>query len=248
MRRHAFFPALATLLLGAGVLYAQEVPENKDGRQVVDLAGLLSPAERDQLEQRLIAYGQQTSNEVAILIVKAIPDGLTIQEYALKVEEAWKIGKKGKDNGVFLLIEAGSKRMQLDMGYGLEGAITDNDAFTIMTKVMGPHFREGRYAEGLNAGIDAIIKEIGGEYKADPKPQPKPAVGIWIWVVIIGYLGTLVLAFFIGGWDGVFLVLRITVEILRVVAVAAGKGGGSSSSGKSFGGGRFGGGGASARW
>lgn len=246
--RRTFFAALAIMLLAAGALHAQEVPANRDGRQVVDLAGLLGPAECEQLEQRLTAYGRQTSNEVAILIVKTVPGDLTLQDYALKVEEAWKIGKKGKDNGVFLLIEAESKRMQLDTGYGLEGAITDNDAFNIMTKVIGPLFKEGKYAAGLNAGIDAIIKEIGDEYKADPKKQPKPTSWGWVWFVVVGYLGILVLAFCFGGWDGVFVVLRITVDILQVVAIAAGKGGGSSSGGKSFGGGRFGGGGASAKW
>jgi len=135
---------------------------------VNDLAHLLDPAARAALEARLAAYDRATGNQIAVAI---FPDlgGDPIEDFTARLEEAWKVGRKGRDNGVLLLIALRERQVRIEVGYGLEGKITDADAGTIIRRDIAPAFREGRYADGVNAAVTALIGLIGGQ-GAGPAP------------------------------------------------------------------------------
>ena len=128
---------------------------------VNDFAHLLDPAARASLEQRLAEYDRSTGNQIAIAI---FPDlgGVPINEFASRLEEAWKVGRRGKDNGLLLVIGVKERQVRIEVGYGLEAKVTDADAGAIIRNVLAPAFRAGRYAEGLNAAVDELVRLIGG--------------------------------------------------------------------------------------
>jgi uncharacterized protein len=136
------------------------------GLQVHDEAKVLSQQTADMLENRLRAFEDSTSNQIAILIVRSL-DGEPIEEYSLRVAEKWKLGQESKDNGVLLLISVDDRKMRIEAGYGLEGVLTDALCSRIIRNEIAPHFRKDDYDGGVTAGIDAIISGIGGEYTAD---------------------------------------------------------------------------------
>lgn len=133
---------------------------------VNDLAHLLDPTARAHLEERLSLYDRETGNQIAIAI---FPDlhGVPITEFAVRLEEAWKVGRKGKDNGVLLLVAVKERQVRIEIGYGLEGKITDADAGEIIRDVISPAFRAGRYGDGLASATDALIRLI----QAGPAPK-----------------------------------------------------------------------------
>lgn len=143
---------------------------------VSDFARLLDPAARSSLEARLAAYDRATGNQIAVAV---LPDlgGVPINEYTVRLEEAWKVGRKGRDNGVLLLVAQRERQVRIEVGYGLEGRITDADAGRIIREGLAPAFREGRYADGLRAAVEAIIGLIGAPAGAAPGPARSPAPG-----------------------------------------------------------------------
>lgn len=129
---------------------------------VDDFAHLLDPSERAALDRRLAEYDQATGNQIAVAI---FPDlgGVPINEFAVRLEEAWKVGRRGKDNGILLLVAVQERQVRIEVGYGLEGKVTDSDAGRIIRDMIAPAFRAGRYAEGLNAAVGELIRLSGGE-------------------------------------------------------------------------------------
>lgn len=146
--------------------FAQNTIPDLWGLRVHDEAHVLSQKTIDNLESRLKAYEDSTSNQLAILIVPTL-DGTPIEEYALHVAEKWKLGKKGKDNGVLLLIAVDDHKMRIETGSGLEGVLPDAVCSRIIRNEIAPHFRRSDYDDGVTAAIDAMIAAIGGEYKAE---------------------------------------------------------------------------------
>lgn len=138
---------------------------------VTDVSGLLSPAEQQALEARLVALEQQKGAQVAVLIV-ASTQPEAIEQYALRVAEQWRLGRKGVDDGLLFLIARDDRRMRIEVGRGLEGAIPDAIAKRIIADVVTPRFRAGDYAGGVNEGVAAIVAKISGE--ALPLPQGSP--------------------------------------------------------------------------
>jgi uncharacterized protein len=134
---------------------------------VNDFAHLLDPAAHASLERRLAEYDHTTGNQIAIA---AFPDlgGVPINEFASRLEEAWKVGRRGKDNGVLLLIGLKERQVRIEVGYGLEGKITDGDAGAIIRNILAPAFRAGRYADGLNAAVDELMRLMGAPAGAAP--------------------------------------------------------------------------------
>jgi len=175
-RRLAAPPAFARVLLAAALLIAglplaaqQPVPR-LTGR-VVDLTSTLTGSERAALEQKLAALEQRKGSQVAVLMVKSTqPEA--IEEFSLRVAEAWQIGRGKTDDGVVVVVAKDDRRMRIEVGYGLEGAVPDALAKRIIAEQMTPHFRDGDYAGGLNAGIDALAKLIDGEPLPPPAAQP----------------------------------------------------------------------------
>ena len=169
-------PAFARVLLAAVLLLvslplaAQQPVPRLTGR-VVDLTSTLTGSERAALEQKLAALEQRKGSQVAVLMVKSTqPEA--IEEFSLRVAEAWQIGRGKTDDGVVVVVAKDDRRMRIEVGYGLEGAVPDALAKRIIAEQMTPHFRDGDYAGGLNAGIDALAKLIDGEPLPPPAAQP----------------------------------------------------------------------------
>lgn len=197
------------LTLSYGASAQKPIPELW-GLRVHDEAKVLSHETSDSLENRLRMYEDSTSNQIAILIISSL-DGEPLEEYSLRVAEKWQLGKKEKDNGVLLLISVNDHKMRIETGYGLEGVLTDALCSRIIRNEIAPHFRQDDYDGGVTAGIDAIIKGIGGEYTADETSDDSMAELGWKEKLLIGafVFGILGLFTFIGlispGCGGWFL-------------------------------------------
>lgn len=136
---------------------------------VNDFAALLAPNERASLEALLQNFEQETSNEIVIAIVPNLQE-MTVDDYAVRLFEEWGIGKKKNDNGVLFLVSQEDKKMRIEVGYGLEGAIPDGKAGEILDREVVPEFRQGNYAEGLQKGMLALMAQSRGEY-ATPRQK-----------------------------------------------------------------------------
>jgi uncharacterized protein len=160
----------------AGAACAATWDTGKDGLRpvppltgrVVDLTGTLSAGERQALDAKLAAWEARTTNQLAVLVVPTTAPE-TIDEYGIRVAEAWKIGQKGDDNGAIFLVARDDKRMRIEVGYGLEGVLTDVTSRRIIGETVAPLFSRGQFAAGIGAGIDRIIAVVD-----DGKPLPPP--------------------------------------------------------------------------
>ncbi len=141
--------------------------------RIVDNAELLSAETRTRLGEQLAAHERATGNQIALLTVPTIGDA-SIEEYALAVFNSWKLGQKGKDNGVLVVVAPRERRLRIEVGYGLEGTLTDVQAARIIRDQMTPHFKEGNFERGIRDGIGAIIATLEG--RAAPGADSAPAV------------------------------------------------------------------------
>ncbi len=258
------------LLLVAGLAAAQAVqPVPALSARVTDLTATLSTDQRGRLESKLAAFEQRKGAQVAVLIVSTVKPE-TVTEYALRVVESWKLGRKGVDDGALLLVAKEDRKLRIEVGYGLEGALNDATAKRIISETISPRFKLGDYYGGIDAGLDAIIKVIGGESLPELK-QASNAGGVasdgdsfetllfagFILVFVVGGIlramfGRFLAAGIIGGVAGIIASMLISSLLLAIVAgVVAfivslfagmgGLGGGGWSSGGSSWGGRSGG-------
>ncbi len=152
------------LLLSTAFLYAADVPF-LSGR-VNDTAGILFPNTIHDLEALLKAHEDSTSNQVAVLTIPSL-DGEPIENYSMRVVETWKLGGKGKDNGVLLLVARDDREVRIEVGYGLEGNLPDVTCSRIVRNEMIPRFKDGDFDGGVRAGVAAILAAINGAYTAD---------------------------------------------------------------------------------
>jgi uncharacterized protein len=137
---------------------------------VTDLTGTLSASERQALESKLRDWEARTTNQLAVLILPTTAPE-PIEQYSLRVAESWKIGQKGKDNGAILLVAKTDKRIRIEVGYGLEGVLTDVTSRRIIAENIAPEFSKGDFAAGINAGVDRIIEVVGA---GEPLPALTP--------------------------------------------------------------------------
>ncbi len=162
------------LLVAAAPLRAQAWEAGTDGllpippltAHVTDLTQTLAPAEKQSLEAKLVDWESRTGNQLAVLMVPTTQPE-PIEAYSLRVAEKWQIGRKGKDNGVLFLVAKNDKKMRFEVGYGLEGTLTDVTARRIIAENVAPMFREGKFAAGIDAGVDRVISVV-----AEGKPLP----------------------------------------------------------------------------
>lgn len=256
MLRRRSLVALLLLLAAAGsVTAALRVPPPPD-RRLNDYAGALTPAERDRLEQKLIQRERGTSNQIVVAVFRSL-EGESLEDYSIRLAQAWRIGRKGLDNGVIFLVFVDDRKMRIEVGYGLEAHLTDAVASSILRDVAAPRFREGRLADGVAAGLDAIDQAIAGTYQrpASSAPRPRSAIDTY-WTLFL-------FAIFVGGLLWVILPALFVSAAARRHGWTGGSrgwggpfiGGGGFSSGGGFGGGGFsgggggfGGGGASGSW
>jgi uncharacterized protein len=129
---------------------------------VTDLTATLSAHEITRLEQKLAAFEKTKGSQIAVLIVSTTQPE-TIEQYSIRVVEAWKLGRKRIDDGVLLLIAKNDRALRIEVGYGLEGALPDAVAKRIIEEIIVPRFKAGSFIDGVNAGISAILNVIEGE-------------------------------------------------------------------------------------
>jgi len=231
------FPLLILLSLWSGYLFAQpEVPQLQ--QRVTDFTNTLSFNHWRALETRLKAFEDSTSTQIAVLMINSLEGG-SLEDYSMKVFEKNKLGQKGKDNGVLILIAKDDHKLRIEVGYGLEGVLTDAATTQIREREMNPRFRAGDFYGGLDGAISAVISATAGEYKVDSRGKKAPMASVILVLFFIGIMGAFVLPMFssrrrqiIGstgsryrsGWGWPYI-------------------GGGGFGGGSFGGGSFGGGG-----
>ncbi len=167
MCRRSTLSALSVALLvvfAVPVALAFDLPPN-DGF-VTDAIPILTETQEQTLEEKLQAYEKETSNQIAVLIVHTL-SGADIAETGVETMRTWGIGQKNKNNGVLMLVAYDDHMFWTTTGYGLEGALPDIVVKGIFEKDISPSFKDGNYYEGIDAGIDAMKKHIGGEFTAD---------------------------------------------------------------------------------
>lgn len=175
---------------------ALEVPQYQG--YVTDLAGMISPAERQRLEQTLLAFEQSDSTQIAVLTIPSL-EGDGLEDFSIRTVEAWKIGQKGKDNGVLLLVSKGDRKIRIEVGRGLEGVLTDLLAGRIVDQVISPRFKAGQLDEGFAAGVSAIISAARGEFKGAGRPGRGAGTSgqsslfnyLIFFAILVGFLGRL---------------------------------------------------------
>lgn len=152
-------------------------PPDLTGR-VVDTAGILSPTTEAAITARLAALDDSTGTQVAVLTVPSL-GGAVLEEVATRVFRDWALGQAGRDDGVLLLISRDDRELRIEVGYGLEGDLTDARAATIIRDEIVPRFRDGDYDAGTTAGVDAILASVAGTY-TEPPPEEAPAAMVWL--------------------------------------------------------------------
>jgi uncharacterized protein len=145
-------------------------------QHVTDLTNTLNPSQITELEKKLNEFEQRKGSQIAVLIISSTqPEA--IEQYSLRVVEKWQLGRKKIDDGILLLVAKDDRRMRIEVGYGLEGAVNDVTAKRIIAEKITPFFKEGQFYEGINAGVDQLIKVIDGE-ALPPPPVRKQASGV----------------------------------------------------------------------
>jgi uncharacterized protein len=251
------------LLLCTGAVFTQQweshpipKPDTKLTAYVTDETSTLSSEQKNSLETKLTRFDKETSTQVVVYMISTL-GGESFEETSYEIAEKNGIGQKGKNNGVLLFIVKNDRKLRIEVGYGLEGTLPDALCDQIIRKEITPYFKQGRYYDGISAGVDAIIAATKGEYTQDKKYNEKQEdFGV-------GCCGMPILVLAIFFFFGFFFVFSI---IRRIFGWGRGSSSRSSwwnsgswssgsssswssgSSGFSGGGGSFGGGGASGSW
>lgn len=155
---------VAILLAGWALLAgAQDMPAVPALKaRVTDLTATLSAEQQQKLEARLQAFQEEKGAQIAVLLVPTTKPE-PIEQYALRVAEQWKLGRKGVDDGALLVVAKQDRKLRIEVGYGLEGALNDATAKRIIAETITPHFKEGRFYEGIDAGLTRILGVVRGE-------------------------------------------------------------------------------------
>ncbi|MCK4515754.1 MAG: TPM domain-containing protein, partial [Spirochaetaceae bacterium] len=175
MRRRRLLVVVAFLTVAAGPLWAQQLP--KPVGYVNDFANIISADAEQQMEQIIAAVREQTPAEIAVVTVESMSPYATIEDYGIALANEWKIGSSSDDAGVILILALSEREVRIEVGYGLEGAIPDGKAGSILDSYVLPDLREGDYGAGLLNGVAAVALEIADEYgvtltRVEIAPQP----------------------------------------------------------------------------
>ncbi|MCX7195203.1 MAG: YgcG family protein [Proteobacteria bacterium] len=260
--------ALLFLLIWLGGLAHAEVAVPPLSARVTDLTSTLDAAQKQQLETRLAQFESKKGAQIAVLLIPTTQPE-TIEQYGIRVVEAWKLGRKGIDDGVLLLIAKDDRTLRIEVGYGLEGVLPDAIAKRIIAETITPHFKRGNYFAGISAGVEQLLAVIEGE----PLPPPRERsaisgsfqnfesllfIGFMLAMVVGGvlrkFLGrlpaaivigfvTAMLAWFIAASILIAGIVGVIALIFTLVGDGRGALGGGGFGQGGFGGGGFGGGG-----
>jgi len=232
------------LTVAAATVAAPQFPA-LTGR-VVDAAGMLSAGMERQISAMLEAHESGTTNQV---VVVTVPDlqGYSIEEYGYQLGRHWAIGQKGRNNGVLLIVAKAERKVRIEVGYGLEGLLTDAIASNIINTVITPRFKRAQFDEGIMDGSAAVIAALGGEYKIKKTGGAAKRISP-LWTILVIFLVFWVFPSMFG--RGFFLgaLLGGMLGGGRGRGRGGFGGGGFGGGGFSGGGGSFGGGGASGGW
>lgn len=238
---------------------AQDIPQpSNPPRLVNDFENILSESEKNLLEQKLVAFNDSTSSQIAIVTV-ATTGEYPVDDYTIALYRKWGIGQKDKDNGVVILCAMSDRKIAIITGYGLEGALPDAICKRIIEQLVKPNFKKGNYFAGLDAATDEIIKRASGEYVADDIPEenlsPLPVIFIIALIFLIIWFSKYRSVKRYAALNGIdFWTAWMLLNAARRSSHSSGWGGGSgwSSGGGGgfggFGGGSTGGGGATGSW
>lgn len=266
---------LLTCLLLAGPARA-EVAVPPLSARVTDLTGTLTTDQKAALEETLQAFERNKGSQIAVLLIPTTQPE-SIEQYSMRVAEAWKLGRKGVDDGALLLIAKDDRALRIEVGYGLEGVLTDIVSKRIVSDIIVPHLKNGDFYQGIQAGVERMIRLVEGE----PLPQPAPQENwegsfddLLPFAAVGGLFGGKLLRALLGAALGSLLTFGLVTGIVWLMLKAwmpaiivgvfatffsfanfrggggfgSGGGGGFGGGGFSGGGGGFGGGGASGRF
>lgn len=239
----------------------QLVPVPPLAAPVTDLTGTLTGTQTAALDRQLLDFSKRKGSQIAVLIVPTTAPE-TIEQYSIRVAEAWKLGRKGQDDGVLLLVAKNDHALRIEVGYGLEGAIPDAISSRVIREIITPRFRQGDFYGGLQAGVDQIVRLIDGEQLPAPKPSgPRATAGseqvaavvllaaVFVGQVVRALLGRAIGAGIVGGIAGVVgwwfagsVLLGLLVGLAAFAAVFIGVRFGGFGPGGFGGGGGLGGG------
>lgn len=227
--------------------FALDIPSEPQG-YINDYAGLVDPQVEQSLERELYKFEQSDSTQIVVATFDSLEGG-SLEDFSIRLADQWKIGQKGNDNGVILLIFKNDRKLRIEVGYGLEHKLTDALSSQIISGDIVPYFRKGQFEKGIVAGVRAIEQVVRGEYTAKAKKSKKKDLSLLqaLFFLLIFFI---IPWFFRGaryskrGRSSGFLAGAILGSAL------GGRSGGSSGGfgGFSGGGGGFGGGGASGSW
>jgi uncharacterized protein len=265
MRPRAVRAGLVLAFAAAALLadrYDEQIPA-KPARYVTDRADVLGPGGAEALNAKLEQFERDTSNQVLVWIDRRLPEGFTLEDFTVRAGQKWGAGQKQEDNGAILFVFVDDRKMRIEVGYGLEGVLPDVTAKRILDGEIAPRFRAGDFPGGVDAGADAIMAAIRGEYKGtgttvDERRRGGSAQMSSCFIALLFF--------------GIFILLPILMRKSRAFRTHGGRGwwssggwgggggwsgggfgggggwGGGGGGGFSGGGGSFGGGGASGSW
>jgi uncharacterized protein len=250
----SFWLMASSLLLNFDV-FGQEIPAAPNPQRLVnDFTGTLSGSEIQSLENKLVAFDDSTSNQIAVVVVKSVEPS-DMNSYATKLGREWGVGHDGKNNGIVVLWATEDRKIYIATGYGLEGGLPDAYAKRVVDRVIIPYFKEYRFYEGLDEGTTAIMKYTSGEFEAEPD-NGEGEFPLWAFILMMIVIFVIIKAMSKGGNGGGGMMNRDSSWPYttytgwgRHSGNWSGGGGGWSGGGGGggfggFGGGSFGGGGA----
>lgn len=258
MLRYLYAAALVLLMPSLVLAGAQQVAIPALAARVTDLTNTLSSEQQSALESRLAQFEQQEGSQMAILLVPSTrPEA--IEQYSIRVVDEWKLGRKGVDDGILILVAKNDREMRIEVGYGLEGVIPDAIANRITEETMVPYFRQGDFYGGLSAAVEQLAGLVAGE--SLPAPQARSASpwegmlpALLIGGLIVGAILRSIFGNFLGGamnggligfavWilGGGLLVALVLAIIAFVITLSGGLGAMHGMGRGTYGGGGFGG-------
>lgn len=242
----------------AGSLGKAETLPSKPAGYFNDYAGIVDRATVLRLNEELAQFERDTSNQILVAIYRTMQSESSVADYTQRIAKTWSVGQAGRNNGAVLFVFLENRQMFIQTGYGLEGALPDATCFDITHNIIAPRFKTGDYAGGLEAGVNAMLQAVRGEYKGtgrtkaegkDIGPQIPFGIVLLVFILIIFVMSRLQRktrrGYGYSGWGGPY-----------IGGFGTGSGGGGWSSGSSGGGfsgfsgggGSFGGGGAGSSW
>jgi uncharacterized protein len=265
---YGLIPALLWLALALSPAPAHpDVPVPALSARVTDLTGTLDSSTQARLESRLRAFEAKRGSQIAVLIVPTT-EPEAIEQYSMRVAEAWKLGRKGVEDGAILLVATKDRTMRIEVGYGLEGVLNDATCKRIISEIITPDFRRGDFGSGIEAGVDRMMRVVEGEALPPPAPRGtgggdsspvllflaffalaatnalRPLLGRLGAALIVGLGTSLIASFLVSTWAA--LLIGVVIFLLALFSAPSGSWSSHrrySPGGGGFGGGRFGGGG-----